>query len=135
MAEINQKDNLNQGIPSKTGLDDTARAALQRSLNGKDGGIKVGSFRDLQLGLTNVPIEDRPTPETQSDENLVTVLEHDIATGADTELTRAAGVSPSTSGGEDWSEYTVEELKDELAERGHPVSGTKDELIARLEGK
>jgi len=32
-----------------------------------------------------------------------------------------------------WDEYTVDELKDELANRDLPVSGNKAELIARLE--
>jgi hypothetical protein len=32
-----------------------------------------------------------------------------------------------------YDEYSVEELKEELRERDLPVSGTKDELIARLE--
>lgn len=32
-----------------------------------------------------------------------------------------------------WEDYTVDELKDELASRDLPVSGNKAELIARLE--
>lgn len=34
-----------------------------------------------------------------------------------------------------FDDLTVEELKDKLAERELPVSGTKDELIARLRGE
>jgi len=32
-----------------------------------------------------------------------------------------------------WEDWTVDELKDELASRDLPVSGNKAELIARLE--
>lgn len=34
---------------------------------------------------------------------------------------------------EGWSAYTKEELADELRTRGLAVSGTKDELVARLD--
>jgi len=34
-----------------------------------------------------------------------------------------------------FDDLTVEELKEKLAERDLPVSGTKDELIARLRGE
>lgn len=34
---------------------------------------------------------------------------------------------------EGWSTYTKEELADELRARGLAVSGTKDELVARLD--
>lgn len=33
----------------------------------------------------------------------------------------------------DYSEWSIEELKDALRTRGLPVSGNKDELVARLE--
>lgn len=58
MAEINTRDNLNQGLPAHgTGLDDDAKEALRRQLEGKNEGIAVGSFADLQRGTVGPPIE------------------------------------------------------------------------------
>ncbi len=131
MADINKNDNLNQGLPNQTGLDEGTRAAMQRALDGGDGGIKVGSFRDLQLGHSAEPLESRPVNENQDEDNLVTPPEHDAAMGIETQATEEAGITVST-GGEDLNDLTVEELKDRLADEGKPVSGTKDELIARL---
>lgn len=45
----------------------------------------------------------------------------------------ARGESPEGSNGADYSSLTVDELQDELRDRDLPVSGNKDELIARLQ--
>lgn len=62
------RDNINQGLPAESGLDEGTRASIQRSLDGGAGqGIKVGSFRDLQVGDTDVPLESRPLNPNQPD--------------------------------------------------------------------
>jgi hypothetical protein len=129
MATINKDDNLNQGLPENTGLDEGTRAALQRQLDGGDGGIKVGSFRDLQVGLTDTPIEDRPVNPNQDEEELVTIHEHMASDPA-------TAINEDTADGDDgYEDMTKEQLQDELASRDMAVSGTKDELIARLRGE
>ena len=122
-----KRDNLNRGIPKQSGLDDGTRASLERSLNAGNEGIKVGSFRDLQVGLTDIPVADRPLNPTQDPDGVIEINEFMAQEGVD----EAAGAS----GGTDYDDYTVEELKDELAAQGQPVSGTKQELIDRLNGK
>ena len=118
-----KRDNLNRGIPQQSGLDDGTRASLERALNGGDGGVKVGSFRDLQLGLTDTPVEDRPLNPNQDPDGVITVNEH---------IAQEDAAATTTTSDTDYDDYTVEELKDELAAQGKPVSGSKQELIDRL---
>lgn len=120
-----KRDNMNRGIPRQSGLDDGTRASLERSLNAGNEGIKVGSFRDLQVGLTDVPVEDRPLNPNQDPEGVIEINEFIAKEGVDDQ-------GPATA--TDYDDYTVEELKDELAAQGKAVSGTKQELIDRLNG-
>lgn len=78
-----RRDNVNRGIPKHSGLDEGTKASLQRSLDATGEGIKVGSFRDLQVGDTARPLEDRPTNPNQSDEGLVTADELDPVSQAE----------------------------------------------------
>lgn len=126
------RDALNQGLPKHgSGLDEGTRAALDRSLNGKDSGIKVGSFRDLQVGLTDIPVADRPPNPNQPEDGLIEINEHIAKEEAVIGETGVGGAERATG----YDDYTVEELKDELSDKGLAVSGTKQELIDRLNGK
>lgn len=75
-----RRDNINRGLPKHSGLDEGTKASLQRSLDDKGAGIKVGSFRDLQVGDTDRPLEDRPVNPNQSDDDLVTAADLDPQT-------------------------------------------------------
>lgn len=44
-----------------------------------------------------------------------------------------SGDVPEDEGDADYNEWTVDELQDELVERGLPKSGKKEDLVARLE--
>ena len=126
------RDAVNQGLPKHgRGLDAGTRAALERALGDKDEGIKVGSFRDLQVGLTDTPVAERPVNPNQDDAGLIDINDHiakeEATIGQDTGGTAGESVS--------YEEYTVEELKDELAARDLPTSGNKQDLIDRLNGK
>lgn len=70
------RDNINQGIPAHSGLDEGTKASLQRSLDrGTSNGIVVGSFKDLQTGATAEPLEDRPLNPNQSADGVVLVTD------------------------------------------------------------
>lgn len=79
------RDNINQGLPAHSGLDEGTKASLQRSLDAGDEGIVVGSFKDLQTGATADPLEDRPLNPNQSAEGTVLVTDlPDPAGGGET---------------------------------------------------
>lgn len=130
MAKNSREGNLNQGLPEDSGLDETTRANLRRLADGGNNGIKVGSFRDLQVGLTDTPVEDRPVNPNQTEENLVSVAENDAALGVETQATQDAGLT--VEGSSDFDSMTKEELQAEAENRGLATSGTKDEIKARL---
>lgn len=54
-------------------------------------------------------------------------------TGGDEPVTGAATEETEAPEPVDYHDFNVTDLRAELAERGLPVSGTKDELVARLE--
>jgi hypothetical protein len=83
--EQERRDNLNRGIPKQRGLDEGTKASLQRSLDDSTEGIRVGSFRDLQVGLTDTPLEDRPS---QDDSGVVSIAENDEQQGVETQATQ-----------------------------------------------
>lgn len=124
------RDAVNQGLPKHgAGLDEGTKASLRRALEGKDEGIKVGSFRDLQVGLTDIPVADRPARQDES--GVIEINEHIAKEEALIGETGVGGAELAPN----YDDYTVEELKDELAARDLAVSGTKQELIDRLNGK
>ena len=89
----NKSDNMNQGLPDHTGLDEGTRARLRAAADGGNDGIVVGSFRDLQLGDTAVPVVDRPLNENvPADANLVTPAEQDAQLGVATQATDEEGM-------------------------------------------
>lgn len=49
------------------------------------------------------------------------------------ELRGEEAVADESASGNDYSSLTVDELQDQLRDRDLPVSGNKDELIARLQ--
>lgn len=133
MAKVDTSDNMNQGLPENTGLDATVKARLRRQLEGPSGGIKVGSFRDLQLGLTDTSVEERPTNPNQPDEDLISVAENDAAAGIETQATQDEGLEISGSSSE-YDAMTKDELMAELDNQGiaYSSSETKAELRAKL---
>ena len=72
-------------------------------------------------------MSDQTEAELQRTRDVVAATAQEQAAAAD------ALVAPEADPEAGWDEYTVDELKDELKARGLPVSGTKDELVARLE--
>lgn len=124
-----RRDNINRGVPAHRGLDDGTKASLRRALEDRDEGIKVGSFRDLQMGLTDTPLEDRPVNPNQSEEGLVTLPDH-VAAEAAVSGTDTSGTDAGVTAYDD--SYTLEELRDAAVDKGLATSGTKAELIARL---
>lgn len=97
-------------------------------------GIKVGNVADLQ----RTPLEGFETQAQEGTESL-TPGEHDAKRGVETVETQREGIeveantNTSTGNqGEDMNSLTVDQLKERLASQDKPVSGTKDELIARL---
>lgn len=122
---IARKPGLNSGLPYQDGLDDDTRAALKRNSEKVAGqGVIVGGHQDTQRFFGELA-KDAAEPAVEmppgTDESNPTSLEHDAATGTGT---ASAPVFDDS--------YTVDDLKAALAERDQPTSGTKDELIARL---
>lgn len=73
--DAERRDNINRGLPKHSGLDEGTKASLQRSAEAGGDGIVVGSFRDLQVGDTDKPLEDRPlNPNQEGEPVLVTEL-------------------------------------------------------------
>lgn len=126
-------DNLNQGVPEHSGLDEATRARLRAQADGGNDGIVVGSFADLQRGTTGDPMGAPKNPMVENNDlNLVTPAEADAELGVDTLETQREGISPA--GQADYDSMTKEELQAEAEARGLATSGTKDEIRARLEG-
>ena len=93
MPKINTADNMNQGLPENTGLDDTAKAALRRQLEGGNDGIVVGSFADLQRGTVGDPASAPLNPNVPEDADLVTPAVQDAEAGAHTVETDREGLT------------------------------------------
>ena len=121
---ITKEPGLNSGLPSHgSGLDPDTKAAMERNAS-KDGkGVIVGGIQDVQQYFAELA-KDNSEPAVAmppgEDESSPTSLEHDAAT-------TATGTAFDDS-------YTVDELKAELESRGEATSGTKAELIERLNG-
>ena len=121
---ITKEPGLNSGLPSHgSGLDPDTKAAMERNAN-KDGkGVIVGGTQDVQRyfgELAKDASEPAVTMPPGEDESSPTSLEHAAAT--------------ATTGTSFDDSYTVDELKAELESRGEPTSGTKQELLDRLNG-
>lgn len=132
MPKIDTSDNLNQGLPENTGLDDGTRASLQRQLDGGNEGIVVGSFADLQRGTTGDPSSAPLNPNVPDDAELDTPAANDAKLGIASVETEREGLSPA--GQSNYDDMTKEELQTEAEAQGLATSGTKDEIRARLEG-
>ena len=130
MAQINKNDNMNQGLPDNTGLDETTRARLRAAADGGNDGIVVGSFADLQRGTVGDPTSAPLNPNVPEEANLVTPAENDAQLGTTTVETEREGLT--VEGQADYDDMTKEELQAEAEARGVATSGTKDEIRARL---
>lgn len=128
MANIHTEPGLNSGLPEHgAGLDPDTKAAMERNAN-KDGkGVIVGGIGDVQRFFGELAKDESepsvPLPRGE-DASSPTSMEHDAIT--------ADGATATGTAFDD--SYTVDELKDELEARGEPVSGTKQELLDRLNG-
>jgi SAP domain len=130
MARTNEP-GLNSGLPYHDGLDEDTKQALLRAANRDGKPVVVGGIQDVQryFGEKAVGNEiDIPLPPGETADSVITTAEHD-------ELMEMKSGVPHGEDAENFEDSTVEELKDKLRDRGESVSGTKDELIARLEGR
>lgn len=89
----------------------------------------MGLKRELSTPLT----EDEAKSLTKDEKEwLRSWNRHDEIPGE--EAPEPAAADDGTAGGDsDYQDLTAEELKDKLRSRDLPVSGNKDELVARLE--
>ena len=113
---------LNSGLPEQDGLDEGTRQALLNAANKSGKGVLVGGIQDVQKFFGELAKDDSEPAVAMppgEDEDSPTSQEHDAATNA------AATTSFS-------EENTVAELQAELESRGEPTSGTKAELLDRL---
>lgn len=124
---ISREPGLNSGLPEQDGLDEGTKAALLAAANKSGKGVIVGGIQDVQRYFGELA-KDPEVPEIGlppgEDESSPTSLEHDALTNPD-----AQAGAPQFD-----DSYTVEELQDALRERGDTVTGTKQELIDRLNG-
>lgn len=125
MANIAREPGLNSGIPDHDGLDPGTKASIEASLNKEGKGVIVGGIQDVQRFFGELA-KDENEPSVQippgEDETSPTSMEHDALTNTGTAVSAPAFDDS----------YTVDELKAELEAQDKPTSGTKQELIDRL---
>lgn len=128
-----KRDNINQGIPAHSGLDDATRDKLRRAADGGNDGIAVNSFADLQRGTISADPTEGPLNPNQDPSGIVSVRTDDPLMGG-TPGGAAASDAGSDGGFDDT--YSKAELQDALDERGidYTTSDTKDDLLKKLNG-
>lgn len=122
---ITREPGLNSGLPDHDGLDEGTKAALLAAAEKTGKGVIVGGPQDVQKFFGELAKDEgEPTVNMPpgEDESSPTSMEHDATNPGGSQ---AASFDDS---------YTVDELKEALEARGEPVSGTKQELIDRLNG-
>lgn len=102
MAKVNKADNMNQGLPEDSGLDEATRARYRALAEGGNDGIVVGSFADLQRGTVGDPASAPLNPNVPEGANLVTPAVNDAEAGTTTVETdregfEVAGAEETTS--------------------------------------
>lgn len=126
-----RRDNLNQGIPKHSGLDEATREKLRRAADGGNDGIAVNSFADLQRGTINSDPTQGPLNPNQDAEGIVSVRTDDPLMGG-----TPGGASAEEAGPAYDDSYTKDELQDALDDKGiaYTQSDTKDDLLKKLNG-
>lgn len=126
-----KRDNINQGIPAHSGLDEATRDRLRRAADGGNDGIAVNSFADLQRGTVSADPTEGPLNPNQDPEGIVSVRTDDPLLGG---TPGGAAASEATTEFDD--SYTKADLQAALDEKGieYAQSETKDELLDKLNG-